>query len=64
MIAQDVVMILVYTFPMFLFTIFPALKLADYLEHKYEIQEHQKRMVIVVITFLGALILATLLQLM
>ncbi len=63
MIAQDVVMILVYTFPMFLFTVFPAIKLADYIEHKYKIQEHQKRVIIVVSTFLGALILATLLQL-
>ncbi len=62
MIAQDVVMILVYTFPMFLFTIFPAIKLADYLEHKYEIQERHKRVVIVAITFFSALILATLLQ--
>ncbi len=64
MIAQDLIMILVYTFPMFLFTIFPAIKLADYLEHKYEIQESQKRMIIVVSTFLGALTLATLLQLL
>ncbi len=63
MIAQDVIMILVYTFPMFLFMIFPAIKLADYLEHKYEIQEKQKRTVIVICTFLGALTLATLLQL-
>ncbi len=62
MIAQDLVMILVYTFPMFLFTIFPAIKLADYLEEHYKIQEGLKRTVIVLTTFLGALLLATLLQ--
>ncbi|RUM61163.1 MAG: hypothetical protein DSZ03_08960 [Sulfurimonas sp.] len=64
MFAQDLVMILVYTFPMFLFMIFPAIKLADYIEDKYKIQERQKRVIIIVSTFLGALILATLLQLM
>ncbi len=62
MTAQDVVMILVYTFPMFLFTVFPGLKLGEYLEEKYEIQEGQKRAVVIVTTVAGALILATFLQ--
>jgi hypothetical protein len=35
MTSLDLVMILVYTFPMFLFAIAPALKLGDYLEEKY-----------------------------
>jgi len=58
---NDIVIILVMTFPMFLFTIFPGIKLANYLEEKYNIKESNKRTVMVSITFLFALLLSTLL---
>ena len=62
MTTQDIVMILVYTFPMFLFSIFPGIKLGDYLEENYDIGEKKKRVVVVSVTFIGALILAIFLQ--
>jgi len=62
MTTQDIVMILVYTFPMFLFSVFPGIKLGDYLEENYDIGEKKKRVVVVSVTFIGALILAIFLQ--
>jgi len=59
---NDIVMILVYTFPMFLFTIYPGIYISELLERKYQIQESTKRLVMVSFTFITALILATLLQ--
>jgi hypothetical protein len=58
---HDLVMILVMTFPMFIFTVFPGIKLANYLQMRYEIEESQKRFVMVGITFLAAFILSALL---
>ncbi len=55
-------MILVYTFPMFIFSIAPALKVSDYLEEKYAISEKQKRIVMIGGMLLVSLILATFLQ--
>jgi len=60
--SHDVLMILVYTFPMFLFTIYPGIVLSDYLDKNYDIKESQKRTVMVSVTFLGALFLAILLH--
>ena len=62
MTTLDLVMILVYTFPMFLFTIAPALKLGDYLEEKHGLSEQNKRIVMVTGTIVISLILATFLQ--
>jgi|GEM_PF-420915 hypothetical protein len=62
MTTLDLVMILVYTFPMFLFAIAPALKLGDYLEEKYGLSEQNKRVVMVTGTIVISLILATFLQ--
>ncbi|MEA2111734.1 MAG: hypothetical protein U9P71_06775 [Campylobacterota bacterium] len=62
MTVQDVVMILVYTFPMFLFTIYPGIVVGDYLQKNYELTEKKKRAVIIAVTFLGALMLAVFLQ--
>lgn len=61
MIGKDLIIILVMTFPMFLFTIAPAIKLSDYLDEKYGISEKQKRIILVSVTFLVALLLSTLL---
>lgn len=55
-------MILVMTFPMFIFTIYPALKLGDYLEARYGIAESSKRAVVIAGTFIVALALAAFLQ--
>lgn len=55
-------MILVYTFPMFIFSIAPALKVGDYLEDKYAISEKQKRIVMIGGMILVSLTLATFLQ--
>ena len=63
MTIQDIMMILVYTFPMFIFAIAPALKLGDFLEERYSISETHKRIIMVSGTFLLSLILAAFLQL-
>ena len=61
MTSHDVMIILVMTFPMFIFTIYPGIWLSDYLEKHYAIEEPKKRFVMVSITFLGALILSSVL---
>ena len=59
---NDFVMILVYTFPMFLFTIYPGIYVSDYLQKKHSIKESTKRAVMLSVTFIGAFILGALLQ--
>ena len=59
--SHDIVIILVMTFPMFLFSIYPGIKASEYLEKKYGIEESQKRAVMVGVTFLFALTLSVLL---
>jgi hypothetical protein len=61
MISHDIMIILVMTFPMFIFTVYPGIILSNYLEKKYSITESTKRTVMVSVTFLFALILSTLL---
>ena len=63
MVTHDIMMILVLTFPMFLFSIYPGIALSDYLERKHHIVEKQKRIVMVSVTFISALILSSLLYL-
>ena len=60
--VNDLTVLLVLTFPMFIFTIFPALKLGDFLEKKYSISEKQKRVVVALFTFIGAFALALFLK--
>ncbi len=55
---QDIVIILVMTFPMLLFSIYPGIKASEYLEKKYNIDESKKRVVMVSVTFLFALTLS------
>jgi len=59
--SHDILIILVLTFPMFIFTIYPGIVLSNYLDENYHISQKQKRAVMVSITFLGALILSVLL---
>ncbi|WP_345993085.1 hypothetical protein [Sulfurimonas sp. HSL-1716] len=61
MTLHDLVMILVMTFPMFIFTVFAGIKAANYLEEKHKITEKNKRTVMLSITFISALILSSLL---
>lgn len=58
---QDIVIILVMTLPMLLFSVYPGLKLGDYLEEKYNIEENTKRKVVIITTILFTLTLSSLL---
>ncbi len=58
MTSHDILIVLVMTFPMFIFTIFPGIKLGNYLEANYNIQETPKRIIIIAVTFGGALALS------
>jgi len=57
----DIITILVMTLPMLLFSVYPGLKLGDYLEKKYSINEATKRKVIIVTTIVFTLTLSSLL---
>lgn len=59
---QDIVMILVMGVPMLLFSVYPGLKLGDYLEEKYNIDEIQKRKVVIVFTIVFTVTLSSLLH--
>jgi len=58
---HDIIIILVLTFPMFIFTVYPGIWLSDYAEAHYNINESKKRTIMVSVTFLGALLLSSLL---
>ncbi|MDD5401167.1 MAG: hypothetical protein PHQ93_08280 [Sulfurimonas sp.] len=55
---HDVVIVLVMIIPMLMFSVFPGIKVGNYLEKKYNLQEKQKRTVIVVTTLLFSLTLS------
>ena len=57
----DIVTILVMTLPMLLFSVYPGLKLGDYLEEKYSIEEDTKRKVVISTTIIFTLTLSSLL---
>ncbi|MCW8895431.1 MAG: hypothetical protein OQK48_02610 [Sulfurimonas sp.] len=59
---QDIVMILVMSVPMLLFSVYPGLKLGDYLEEKYNIEEGQKRKVAIIFTIFFTVTLSSLLH--
>ncbi|QOP45391.1 hypothetical protein [Sulfurimonas paralvinellae] len=61
MTAHDIMMVLVMTFPMFLFSIYPGIVVSNFLEKKYGIEESKKRAVMIGVTFLFALTLSLLL---
>lgn len=54
----DIVIVLVMSVPMLMFSLFPGIKLGDYLEEKYSLQEKQKRAVVIVTTISFALSLS------
>jgi len=59
--TQDIITILVMTLPMLLFSVYPGLKLGDYLEDKYGIGESTKRKVIIITTITFTITLSSLL---
>lgn len=58
----DVVTILAMAVPMLLFSVYPGLKLGDYMEKKYNLTETKKRQVIIVTTILFTITLSSLLH--
>ncbi|MBW6488803.1 hypothetical protein [Sulfurimonas sp.] len=62
MVFQDFVMVCVMAVPMLMFSVFPGIKLSDYLQEKYNLQEKQKRAVAISTTLLFALTLSSLLH--
>ena len=59
---QDIVLILVMSVPMLMFSVFPGIKLGDYLQDKYDLQEKHKRIVSVATTLIFAITLSSLLH--
>ena len=59
---HDIIMIMVMSLPMLLFSVYPGLKLGDYLEEKYNIEESQKRKVVIIFTIIFTLTLSSLLH--
>jgi len=57
----DIITILVMTLPMLLFSVAPGLKLGEYLQKKYGIDESTKRKVIISTTIVFTLTLSSLL---
>ncbi len=61
--SQDIVLILTMSIPMLMFSVFPGIKLGDYLQEKYNLQEKQKRTVSVTTTIIFAVSLSSFLHL-
>jgi len=59
---QDIVIILVMSLPMLLFSVYPGLKLGDYLEKKYNLEENQKRKIVIITTIIFTITLSSLLH--
>ena len=57
----DIVIILAMTLPMLLFSVYPGLKLGDYLQNKHNINEGTKRKVVIVTTIIVSITLSSLL---
>ena len=62
--VRDIVIILAMTLPMLLFSVYPGLKLGDYMEAKYNLSESQKRKVVIVTTIVFTVLLSTLLHIL
>ncbi len=59
---KDIVIILAMTLPMLLFSVYPGLKLGDYMEEKYNLEESQKRKVVIITTIIFTITLSALLH--
>ena len=58
---QEIITILVMTFPMLIFSIYPGIAVSDWIDKKYKITETQKRAILVSVTVVFTLTLSTLL---
>jgi len=58
---QELITILVMTFPMLMFSIYPGIALSNWADKRYQISETQKRTIMVVTTVAFTLTLSTLL---
>jgi len=61
---HDIMIILVLTFPMFIFTIYPGVLVSNYIQKHHNINESSKRIIMLSVTFFGALFLSLLLYFM
>lgn len=59
--TQEIIIILVMAVPMILFGVYPGLKLGEFLERKYNIEESLKRKIMIVTTIIFTLTLSSLL---
>jgi len=59
---QDIVIILAMSVPMLLFSVYPGLKLGDYFENKFKLNESQKRKVVILTTIIFTITLSSLLH--
>lgn len=59
---KDLIIILVMAVPMLLFSVYPGLRVGDYLEKKYNLQESTKRKIVIVVTISFTLVLSSLLH--
>lgn len=59
---QDIVLILVMSVPMLMFSVYPGIRLGDYLQEKYELQEKQKIVISIATTLIFAVTLSSLLH--
>lgn len=57
----EIITILVMTLPMLLFSVYPGIKLGEYLEKKHNIDESTKRIVMISTTIIFTLTLSSLL---
>lgn len=60
----DIVFIFVMAVPMIIFSVFPGIKLGEYLQKKYDLQEKQKRIISIATTLIFAMTLSSLLHFM
>ena len=58
---QEIIIILVMTLPMLIFSIYPGIALSNWVDKKYQISESQKRTILVLTTVMFTLTLSTLL---
>lgn len=58
----DIVFIFVMSVPMIMFSVFPGIKLGEYLQKKYNLQEKEKRIVSIATTLIFAMTLSSLLH--
>jgi len=59
---QDILIILAMTLPMLLFSVYPGIRLGDYLQDKYNINENTKRKVVIITTIIFTITLSSLLH--